>query len=75
MGKTCAAVTLCESSLEANPGRKAYIIAPPNIQEGFRRTLFDKDGLTIVKGQKNHHRGCTGDIYLSLTQHAYNILP
>lgn len=67
VGKTCAAVTLCESYLEANPGRKAYIIAPPNIQEGFRRTIFDKDALVIQKGEKNTHRGCTGDIYLALT--------
>jgi len=68
VGKTCAAVTVCESYLEANPGRKAFIIAPPNIQEGFRRTLFDKDAVIMGKGgKKNHHKGCTGDIYLSLT--------
>lgn len=67
VGKTCAAITLCESYLEVNPGRKVYIIAPPNIQEGFRRTIFDTHGLTIRKSGKNSHRGCTGDIYLALT--------
>ena len=68
VGKTCAAVTVCESYLEAYPGRKVYIVAPPNIQEGFRRTIFDKEGLTIgKKDQRNTHRGCTGDIYLSLS--------
>lgn len=67
VGKTCAAITVCESYLEAYPGRKIYIIAPPNIQEGFRRTIFDKEGLTIPKKGRNSHRGCTGDIYLSLT--------
>jgi hypothetical protein len=41
VGKTCAAITVCESYLEAYPGRKVYIVAPPNIQEGFRRTIFD----------------------------------
>jgi len=66
VGKTCAAITVCESYLEAYPGRKVYIVAPPNIQEGFRRTIFDKEGLKIGKG-RNSHRGCTGDIYLSLT--------
>lgn len=68
VGKTCAAITVCESYLESYPGRKVYIIAPPNIQEGFRRTIFDKEGLRIGKGTTdNSHRGCTGDIYLSLT--------
>jgi len=67
VGKTCAAITVCESYLEAYPGRKVYIVAPPNIQEGFRRTIFDKEGLKIPKKGRNSHRGCTGDIYLSLT--------
>ena len=68
VGKTCAAVTVCESYLETYPGRKVYIVAPPNIQEGFRRTIFDREGLRLGKGTAhNSHRGCTGDIYLSLT--------
>lgn len=68
VGKTCAAITLCESYLEAYPGRKVYIVAPPNIQEGFRRTIFDMEGLVIGKGSvENSHRGCTGNIYLALT--------
>ena len=67
VGKTCAAITVCESYLEAYPGRKIYIVAPPNIQEGFRRTIFDKEGLKINKNGRNSHRGCTADIYLSLT--------
>lgn len=68
VGKTCAAVTVCESYLELNPGRKAYIVAPPNIQEGFRRTLFDKDSLKVANGSENAtHRGCTADLYISLT--------
>ena len=71
VGKTCAAVTVAESYLKEYPGKKIYIVAPPNIQEGFKRTIFDsKDGLTIApKGsqQVNQHHGCTGDVYLELT--------
>ena len=67
VGKTCAAVTVCESYLEAFPGRKAFIVAPPNIQEGFKRTIFDKDALTIPETGDNNHNGCTGDIYLQLS--------
>jgi hypothetical protein len=67
VGKTCAAITVSESYLREFPGRKVYIVAPPNIQEGFRRTIFDREGLKIVKGGMNHHRGCTGDVYLDLT--------
>jgi hypothetical protein len=71
VGKTCAAVTVAESYLKEYPGKKVYIVAPPNIQEGFKRTIFDsRDGLTIApKGsqQNNQHRGCTGDVYLELT--------
>ena len=60
VGKTCAAVTVAESYLKEYPGKKIYIVAPPNIQEGFKRTIFDsKDGLTIApKGsqQVNQHQ-------------------
>ena len=66
VGKTCAAVTVAESYLAEFPGKKIYVVAPPNIQDGFKRTIFDKEGLTIVKGKPNH-RGCTGNIYLELT--------
>ena len=68
VGKTCAAVTVCESYLEMYPDTKVCIIAPPNIQEGFRRTIFDSTSLKIGQGkEENSHNGCTGNIYLSLT--------
>ena len=68
VGKTCAAITLAESYLYEYPGRKVYIIAPPNIQEGFKRTIFDREGLTVAtKTAEAKHRGCTGNIYLELT--------
>lgn len=68
VGKTCAAITVCESYLELNPNKKAIIIAPPNIQEGFKRTIFDIEALEIGVGDSpNRHRGCTQNIYLQLT--------
>jgi hypothetical protein len=73
VGKTCAAVTICESYLEQFPGRKAFVVAPPNIQDGFRRTIFDINSCSIPKDPKakNIHRGCTGEIYLRLSNCLY----
>ena len=67
VGKTCAAVTVAESYLHEYPARKVYVVAPPNIQEGFRRTIFDMKALKVVKGETNKHSGCTGDTYLDIT--------
>jgi len=67
VGKTCAAVTVAESYLDEFPGRKVYVVAPPNIQEGFKRTIFDQTALSIRKGETNRHRGCTDNLYLELT--------
>lgn len=69
VGKTCAAITICESFLELYPGRKAFVVAPRNIQAGFKRTVFDPEALKMGTGpsENNHHRGCTADTYLSLT--------
>ena len=73
VGKTCAAITIAENFLEMYPGRKVYIVAPPNIQSGFERTLFDPEGLTLSKDPSiaNRHKGCTGDTYLRLTDNFY----
>jgi len=68
VGKTCAAITVAESYLRDYPGKKVYIIAPPNIQEGFKRTIFDREGLRpATKTSVASHRGCTGNTYLELT--------
>ena len=69
VGKTCAAITSAEAYLHEYPGKKIYVIAPPNIQEGFRRTIFDREGLTpaVKAGSLAKHRGCTGNTYLELT--------
>jgi hypothetical protein len=66
VGKTCSAVTICESYLEQFSGRKVFVVAPPNIQAGFKRTLFDIQSMKTEDGI-NHHRGCTGDLYLELS--------
>jgi len=68
VGKTCAAITVCEAYIEMNPGQKVIIVAPPNIQEGFRRTIFDMDALVLGTGDApNSHKGCTSNTYLSIT--------
>lgn len=65
VGKTCAAVTVAESFLEIFPEKKIIIVAPPNIQEGFKRTIFDVDGVSF--GEETTHMGCTGNTYLDIT--------
>jgi len=68
VGKTCAAITVAESYLKQYPGKKIYIVAPPNIQDGFRRTIFDLQGLRLAtKMADANHRGCTGNTYLEIT--------
>ena len=75
VGKTCAAITIAEGYLERYPRDQVYIVAPPNIQPGFERTIFDIEGLKIGKGvgeseidsEMNTAKGCTGNTYLKLT--------
>lgn len=68
VGKTCAAVTVAEAFLRSYPRRPVIIVAPRNIQAGFKRTIFDSeaDSLTIPEEDDyaNVHRGCTGNTYL-----------
>lgn len=75
VGKTCAAITIAEGYLEKYPRDQVYIVAPPNIQPGFERTIFDFDGLQMGKGvgeseddsEINIAKGCTGNTYLKLS--------
>jgi hypothetical protein len=75
VGKTCAAITIAEGYLEKYPRDQVYIVAPPNIQPGFERTIFDFDALKVGKGigdseaesEMNIAKGCTGNTYLKLT--------
>ena len=73
VGKTCAAVVTAEEHLRANPTDFVFIVAPRNIQPGFRRTIFDEETLVIPKdrSQANTARGCTGDSYLKRTGTEY----
>jgi len=69
VGKTCAAVQIAEAWLHAYPKEKVFLIAPPTIQEGFYRTIFDPTRLTLgsVEADPNSAIGCTGSTYLELT--------
>jgi len=69
VGKTCAAVQIAEAWLEAFPRDNVILIAPPTIQQGFYRTIFDAARVRISSesGVPNSASGCTGDRYLKLT--------
>ena len=67
VGKTCAAITVAENYLRAYPRRSVIIVAPRNIQPGFRRTIFDDEALKISETGINTANGCTGNTYLKRT--------
>ena len=73
VGKTCTAILTAEAFLELSPKNKVYILAPPAIQDGFYRTLFDinRVKLGVEPEDLNEHEGCTGNRYLQLTQTQY----
>jgi hypothetical protein len=75
VGKTCAAITIAEGFLERYPNQQIIVVAPPNIQDGFRKTIFDFDTLKLGKtaNEPNTASGCTGNTYLKLTETYYNI--
>ena len=70
VGKTCTAVLTAEAFLQISPKNKVYILAPPAIQAGFYRTIFDINRVTFGKDADapNQHEGCTGNLYIELTQ-------
>jgi len=73
VGKTCAAIGIAEANLHFSPRKKVYIVAPPNIQPNFERTIFNIDNVSIPKEADipNTHSGCTGNLYLELTATEY----
>ena len=73
VGKTCSAILAAEAFLQLSPKNKVYILAPPAIQAGFYRTIFDSSRIVFGKepDQQNTHEGCTGNRYLELTQTLY----
>ena len=73
VGKTCSAILVAESFLQLSPKNKVYILAPPAIQAGFYRTIFDSSRIRFGKesDEQNQHEGCTGNRYLEMTQTLY----
>ena len=69
VGKTCAAVQITEAWLQEYPRDKIFLVAPPTIQNGFLRTMFNSEKVTIPEeeGIPNRAVGCTGDTYMKLT--------
>jgi len=74
VGKTCSAITVAEAYLERFPRKSVIIVAPPNIQPGFQRTIFNEERLVLGKeeGDPNDFKGCTGNTYLRLTGMEFN---
>lgn len=73
VGKTCAAITTAENYLRSYPRVAVFIVAPRNIQPGFRRTIYDEEAVILGKeeGEPNRLRGCTGSEYLKRTGSEY----
>jgi superfamily II DNA or RNA helicase len=73
VGKTCSAITVAETFLEIMPHNRVYILAPPAISEGFKKTIFDISKLQRVDektfeitGERWISPQCTGMTYLRL---------
>ena len=73
VGKSCTAISSAEAFLNKFPKKKVFIIAPPNIQPNFKRTIFDINNVNISDNESipNSHNGCTGNLYLELTGTEY----
>jgi hypothetical protein len=69
VGKTCAAVQISEAWLHEFPKDHVYLIAPPTIQEGFYKTMFNVGKVKFGSGDQdpNSATGCTGSTYMELT--------
>ena len=67
VGKTCAAIQAAEAFLDVYPTSKVIIVAPKNIQAGFRSTVFDGKKVKLGNGTTpNQSNQCTGTTYLKL---------
>jgi hypothetical protein len=72
VGKTCAAVQIIEAWLEMYPRNEVFLVAPPTIQQGFFRTIFDKSKVIIGQNSEpNTASQCTGTTYMKLTNTLY----
>jgi len=80
VGKTCSAITVAETFLDAAPEKVVYIIAPQAIADGFRRTIFDINRLERIEddverkltGEEWKSPQCTGMTYPRLLDMANN---
>ena len=73
VGKTCSAITVAEMFLDVMPHNRVYILAPPAISDGFRKTIFDIEKLQrnddtefALTGERWKSPQCTGMTYLRL---------
>ena len=72
VGKTCAGVQIIEAWLEVYARNEVFLVAPPTIQQGFFRTIFDKTKVIIGEGNEpNSASQCTGTTYMKLTNTLY----
>jgi hypothetical protein len=74
VGKTCSGVQIAEAWLETFPHEKAIIVAPPTIQAGFIRTIFDIKNVRLGTNENEPNTvtsQCTGDLYLRLSNTLY----
>ena len=72
VGKTCAGIQICEAWLGEYPYYEVFLVAPPTIQQGFFRTIFDISKVIIGKeNEPNTASQCTGDLYMRLTNTLY----
>ena len=73
VGKTCSGVTVAENFLQMYPKQQVIIIAPPTIQAGWLREIFNFNKLVLGTrdGEPNTHNGCTGNTYLRLAAMEY----
>ena len=67
-GKTCSAISIAENmrlyNSSANVVNKIIIVASPNVQENFKKELFDINKL-VEHGQGHFSsNGCTGNTYI-----------
>ncbi len=73
VGKTCSAITVAESYLDAYPKKQVLIIAPRNIQPNFNREIFSEAKLQMGDDEEpNEYLGCTGNTYLTLTGNEFS---
>lgn len=66
-GKTCSAIGVCEEMRlylkQINLSKRIIIVANENVQDNFRKELFDENKLKLINGKWNLH-SCIGNTLL-----------